>query len=270
MYKINHNYFDNWSYNSAYIQGFTMSDGCIDDKNGHKLLCYNISKKDISVLEFIRNEICPDKPIYLNDKKNMCYLSIWSENIINKLSSYGITPRKTGNEILPNIPDEYKSSYLLGLFDGDGNICSYKRVRKSGKRKGSTRHDYEYRIFSLSSSFLESVKKELCFNYGNITWAGTCYSYRISKASHIEKIYNFMYNSKSSFKLERKFKIFNSIPNSIQYVAFNDSKSLEDWILDDRCLIKNKRLILERIKLSNYTFERAITQQNKRKEKKEI
>lgn len=263
MYTVNHNYFSDWTYNSSYIQGFTMSDGCIDDKNGHRMLCYNLAEQDIDVLTFIKSEICPDKPIY--HKNGTVYLSIWSNQILKDLSSLNIVPRKTGNEKLPQIPSEHKNSYLLGLFDGDGNICSYFRHRKSGKRIGSNRHDYEYRIFSASIDFLKEVQSELCFGYGNITFSKTCYALRISKAYQIQNIYDFMYSSKCDFKLIRKHNVFSTIPKPPKFEAFQETKYIDDWLVDDRCLIKNKRLILERVERSNMNFELAITKKSNRK-----
>lgn len=265
-YPVNHDYFSEWSNNMAYIQGFTMSDGCIDDNNGHNILCYNISNKDRAVLEFIRKELSPNRPFYENSKKELVYLSITSKKIVQDLAIYNIIPRKTGKERLPDIPNEFKSAYLLGLFDGDGNIYCKEHIRKSGKRFGTIRKDFEYRIFCLSEDFLNEVNKELCFNYGTIRWNGSCFVLSITKKENIDKIYKFMYSHNPEFFLKRKRVIFDDIPKPIYYEAFNESKTIKDWLKDDRCIIKNKKLILDRIRLSKTfsNFESCITIKSKR------
>lgn len=52
-HNVNENYFDNWSPNIAYILGFITADGY----NSYRGLEITVNVKDISVLEFIRNEI---------------------------------------------------------------------------------------------------------------------------------------------------------------------------------------------------------------------
>jgi hypothetical protein len=75
-----------------------------------------------------------------------------------------------------------------------------------------------------------------------------------------------MYSHNPEFFLKRKRVIFDDIPKPIYYEAFNESKTIKDWLKDDRCIIKNKKLILDRIRLSKTfsNFESCITIKSKR------
>jgi transposase len=53
------------------IVGFIAADGCISDtKNGQNILCINISKKDLNVLNIINKEICKNTRKIYKNKKN--------------------------------------------------------------------------------------------------------------------------------------------------------------------------------------------------------
>ena len=57
----NEEFFDNWSHEMAYITGFIAADGHI--WKNRPILDIGIHPKDISILEFIRDNVSPSKPI---------------------------------------------------------------------------------------------------------------------------------------------------------------------------------------------------------------
>src|SRR5574343_154075 len=142
MYNIN--YFDNINEKSSYILGFILADGsiqCRDYKEskysgyGYNIVI-NLHLKDIEILNFIKNEICPNNKIYIYKKigsdniyREQCKLSISSKELVYKIINLGIFPSKTGKETLPNIEEKYYPDLLRGFFDGDGSIYV-------GKQKG--------------------------------------------------------------------------------------------------------------------------------------
>lgn len=203
LYIDNSEYFQGWTNNIAYITGYLMADGHIKS-SGRTLVC-RCKEEDRIILDFIKNEIGPNRPIsvYNNNSFPCAVLSITDNKICNDLLKYNIFPRKTGKETLPNIPEEFKGDYLRGLFDGDGCISVQKFV-KDNKYLCTRNHWF---ICSSSKDFLEEVNNNLCNNLGKIRLGKTCYGLHITNRKNIYIIYNLMY-SFGSFRLERKYNKF--------------------------------------------------------------
>jgi len=204
-YPVNYNYFDEWSPNMAYILGFTITDGCLEkDTNDNHRLTFNI--KDKSILEFIRNEISPTRPIfertrYRNDTRTIGYeLRLHSsDHMSSKLKEYGMSCRKTGKEICPNfIPVEYFGDYFRGVFDGNGCI----RITKNHNILSA-----RFKITSASKIFLEQLNTYLSNNlYVYFRQKENVYDLCTSTKDKIKNIFHLMYNG--NFTLERKYHIF--------------------------------------------------------------
>ena len=62
-----------------------------------------------------------------------------SEKMFNDLSKYGIIPRKTSKEYIPeNISNEMIHHFIRGCFDGDGSVFvskNYLRIAYYGSHK---------------------------------------------------------------------------------------------------------------------------------------
>lgn len=200
-YYPNHNYFKILDWERFYILGFLMADGNISKRR--KCLGVDLSVNDIEIIHFIRNKLSPDVPIRYRTKKSKknishtCSIQIYSEIIVNDLVKWNIVPAKTGFEILPEIPEEYRFDYLRGLFDGDG--CFSINKQGLGGR---------IRIASKSKSFLEQVQNQLCYGYGHIEQHVKIYwLYCISKKSDLLDISTKMYKD-NNFCLQRKYDRF--------------------------------------------------------------
>ena len=125
------------SNNQAYWLGFLAADGSI--KSNKNCLEIGLSTKDIDHLEKFKRFI--DSNINILSKMNHCsnndkwypasYLFTHSKQIVDDLAQYGIVPRKSYHNInfLENIPDKYKTPFILGYFDGDGWITQTVSVR---------------------------------------------------------------------------------------------------------------------------------------------
>jgi len=200
---INDFYFHKWSHNMAYILGFILADGCIiKTKNKNQLiLSFCIARFDKCILEFIRNEISPNRKIYNSQtikNKTLCYdchLEFPSKILCTKLMQLGIRPRKTGKEILPKIPTKYKYSFLQGLFDGDGCITK----SKCGQ--------YKFSICSSNEKFLFNLKKYYQ-NKGWVFYPKSGYgTWGMSSYKDIIWIFNKLYRNVKVI-LDRKFVKF--------------------------------------------------------------
>lgn len=189
-YDLNMGFFDVWSSDLSYILGYMMADACIT-KQGFQ---FSVNINDLPVMNFIKKCVSPNSKIYYEKTRPVIQLHINSALLPEKLKKYNLIPRKTFNEILPFIPDEYKRDYLRGLFDGDGCFCRSKPDSKAYSK---------LYICSASLSFLKQVQSKLTFNYGKIYKTQTCYTLGIWRKKELGKILSFMYY-KDCFCLYRK------------------------------------------------------------------
>lgn len=217
--QINHDFFQLWSPQMAYVLGFIYADGAIEDVQKSSRTCYiSITSKDISILKKIRSAMQSKHQLYkrraqlhiFSDGKS--YVSneeavfrIGNKMMYNDLLNLGLTPRKSSSILFPKIPSEYLNFFLRGYFDGDGCLHLIK-----GK--------YPRLIFiSGSISFLKGLSQNLanCLKipiksvYSQLQKSGNLcyqlhYNTRISS-----KILEFMYKDlEKAPYLERKFAIY--------------------------------------------------------------
>lgn len=246
IFAINDDYFKTINSNSAYIMGFILADGCIIDARKSKYLTITLQSRDIEVLEFIRDEISPTRPInFVHDKKHV-RLVINSDIMCEDLISYGIIPRKGGHEYLPKINKKYYPDLIRGLFDGDGCICQRK-----------TRPESIFKITSASITVIYGLIKYFGFgyhkpeneNYGN---------YIVHKRDELVEIREIFYYNDNIFFLKRKRDIFFNIHEIIRINAFGENKKISEWVRDDRCLV-SANCIKYRVKTLKMSYEEAMT-----------
>lgn len=149
MYTYCGDFFENWTPSMAYILGFIAADGwiSINTKNGkgsYRLGVF-IHEKDREVIEFIQKEMNLSHPIKTK-AKNLVGLEICSKKLVSDIQVLGIVPRKSKVIKMPlNIPEQYVSHYVRGLFDGDGWITVADGYFFCG-------------IVSASDGFLEQIR----------------------------------------------------------------------------------------------------------------
>ena len=207
--KVKHNYFKNINHNSAYILGFTMADGCVNNFNTWKI-GYCLHSKDIEVLEFIKKEVAPESIIHYY-RENEASLTFSSKFIFEDMSYFGIIPNKTGKEKLLNIDKQYFYDYLRGLFDGDGTVGIYDKKHTNYK-------NYIWSICCSNYDFLEQLRNFEGNNLGNIYTVSSkdkpIYQWTIYKKEDIIHIYNKFY-SENNFSLKRKKDKMKEIVNYV-------------------------------------------------------
>lgn len=175
----------------AYFLGWIASDGSISPKG---TISFNIHKKDRYILDELRDLICTEIPLKLNDE-NKITLSINSKQMTQDVCRYlSIEPGKKDSIVqFPKLDDTQLSwDFLRGYFDGDGSVnCS-----SSGYPRCS--------ITSNSQMMLESIKKFSgypCYiSKNNIEWGG------INVLDFLGRLYK-----DSSIYLKRKYDKFVSI-----------------------------------------------------------
>lgn len=114
----------------AYLLGFLITDGNIDDTNGRNTVRLSIQCCDDYILEKFKSLVCSNNTI-IQDNKGCSTLNIESEKMVVDLSKLGVVPRKTWKTYLPRVRDDLMPHLIRGIIDGDGWITKYKRKNKN-------------------------------------------------------------------------------------------------------------------------------------------
>lgn len=215
---VNSAFFQSWSPEMAYILGYIIADGAIEDVQKSSRTCYvTVTSKDLSIIEKIKETLGSSHTIYKRlpqintfpgGKQYTSHLThtlrIGSKTMYNDLLCLGVTPRKSLTILFPKIPTNYLSFFIRGYFDGDG--CIFLK-----------RNKYPEVIFTSGSpEFLKGLDKKLTQstsidskpltlnNYGPTPYYQLRYGHSQSK-SILEFIYKDL--EKAPY-LERKYKIY--------------------------------------------------------------
>lgn len=128
-YSLNHNYFNNIdSANKSYILGILYADGSLSNQEWK--LSISLVEKDLEVLNFIKEEMGSERPLYFNNHnskniklQNSYVLSMNSKVLWEDCCKWGLVPNKTFVTKFPlNIPKEYYKDFIRGYLDGDGYV----------------------------------------------------------------------------------------------------------------------------------------------------
>ena len=207
-YTLNHEYFDQIdSHNKAYVLGFILADGCVSGENVRYALKVGLNPKDKCVLDFIQKELNNNSPYYYNKSNNSLCLNINSKHLVSSLMKVGIKPAKTYLTDIPKIPEEYKFSFFLGIFDGDG--CIFTKYRQKGKYVS---FDSKFTITGKHYQYIKNIKDMTGIEYGKIYKVDEYHVWAITNSKEILDVYNKIYG-KTDFYLERKHKRFEEIIN---------------------------------------------------------
>lgn len=117
------------THEKAYFLGLLFSDGyiCSSYYDISKTVGIALQLQDIYILEYFKKELGLSKKIGIY--KNSAKLTIQNFNCYNDLVNLGMVENKSHSEYtIPNIPEEFINSFILGYFDGDGCIT----LKKSG------------------------------------------------------------------------------------------------------------------------------------------
>lgn len=130
IYPLNQNYFNKIdSKDKAYFLGLLSADGNVYLKNnGQATIRISLQYEDRYILKTFKKYIETDKPLQIIEKKNTDYityiytLELVSDIMANDLSKYNVIPNKTKCFVVPDLLNEFYSSFIRGYFDGDGGV----------------------------------------------------------------------------------------------------------------------------------------------------
>lgn len=190
------------SHNKAYLLGWMFSDGYVCKNPYGYTLGIALQTQDKYILEFIATEL--GLPVSKISKyKNSYKLCVNERTVCEDLLKLGIEEDKSHKEIhIPKIPEEFYSSFIAGVFDGDG--CVY-----------NSKHSTAVHIYCNSKSFLEELQQILFKNMINAKVRQhkvNVYDLHVSsKKENISKFADFIYSNRE-IRLKRKYDRFMKIP----------------------------------------------------------
>ena len=219
-YKVNEDFFKNWSDDMAYVLGIICADGNISKVNHGNRVSVVLHIDDEYLIKEIYNSMESNHKTYYS--KNTAILSIDNKHIYNDLLNLGIIPNKSKTLGHIKVPKTYKAAFIRGVLDGDGSVDSKNKRAK---------------IVTASKEFADCLSKTLydididhkIYNnaYSHNNKLTDFYVIRIIRRQAVKKLYELTYKDAKLF-LKRKKKSFEkmgiksdnfSIKNHMRFVA---------------------------------------------------
>lgn len=202
FFEINESFFSNWSPEMAYVLGLVITDGCIS-QSGTVSLCMN----DKDLLEKVKEAMgSAHKITSSKHQKGLYYYHFSREKMVEDLEKLGVVPRKSLIVKFPEVPQEYLSDFIRGVFDGDGSVFYDKRRPKFPLRS---------KFVSGSKDFIEGLEEGLEFLgmpkrtiYRQKTKNGFSYMFIYDHKNSV-KLFDTLYkNAQNGLFLDRKYRRF--------------------------------------------------------------
>lgn len=224
QYNRNSEYFENWSYNMAYILGLLATDGT--NSSLTNIVKITLQEGDSHLLEEIKEELEYEGPIYHSVSHSFKYkkdypiatFQIRDKKISKDVYNLGIVDNKTF--VLQDfsfIPAKFQKAFILGAIDGDGGID-----RIGGDRcKNSVQ--IRVRFTSAAKTFIEGIRdmmykngfSEVKVHSTDLQRQNTCYTLEFSTSDIIT--YLSCYENVDIFLNRKLDKILSLIKKRIEY-----------------------------------------------------
>lgn len=123
--SVNEDFFKTWTPDSAWVYGWLLTDGSIDESSGHIKLA--LKQDDKPLLQKIKSVMSFEGNIYdggHKDGRKYSCLTICRKSMAEDLFRLGMARKnKTFNTSMPNVPDDLFWDFMRGVVEGDGNIA---------------------------------------------------------------------------------------------------------------------------------------------------
>lgn len=193
----------------AYWIGWLLTDGGISNKHDIEIA---ISKKDEDILHVLENDLQIYNKVKPFQNKYMRF-SISCIKMCEDLMQYGIVPNKTLTLKYPtNIPEEFSTHLLRGMFDGDGGFTIGTTTRFYKHRNKSYTKPYQELSFTgtfdMCNNFQNTLLKYIDMPQKKITTNHSIYRVRWSNKDEILSICNVLYKDCDQHYLKRKYDLY--------------------------------------------------------------
>jgi intein-encoded DNA endonuclease-like protein len=202
-YAFDENYFDNIdNQEKAYWLGFIAADGHVSDDG----LVIGLCIKDVDHLNKFKLAIGANNSIKYIKDKTQCRVSLYSYVLRDSLRKWGFYKDKSYSLQFPNVPNEYASHFIRGIFDGDGCLSVGKNTYKHGKNPSYSLS------FCGTANVVESIKHRLMIHcnasdaklqiningFATVSWGGN---------RNVERLLDWIYKDAAIY-LDRKYLLY--------------------------------------------------------------
>lgn len=224
--KFNENYFDNIdTADKAYWLGFIWSDGYLgyrirENNKEEYNLKISLCKTDYDHLDKFNKcidgkykvKFYKSSSSYINDCEE-ARLFITNKHMGEVLrNKYGIVPRRSNCEnVIKNIPDNFKSDFIRGIVDADGSFSYYtvtqnehicnKYIFQICGSESLLR--YIEQVF-MDNGLIDSMKRKLYKRHKEESKDLNCFTLMLSGRHNVISVLDFLYKD-SSIYLDRKY-----------------------------------------------------------------
>lgn len=200
---VNENFFKEWTRESAWVYGWLLTDGSVQEKTGQVTL--GLHTKDVDVLNKIKEVMAFSGKVYSSERygKQSSVLRICRKSMTEDLFALGMARTdKTFNTTMPEIPVELFWDFVRGVFEGDGSISH---------RTGNT-DALQVMVCGASETFIKDLQDSLLDRGINTRKSKNNSGVHTiecrSNADALRMCY-FMYaNTTQDRRLDRKFNVF--------------------------------------------------------------
>lgn len=207
--QCDHHYFDSPIDEArAYWIGFILADGYVTEKRygQTRRLAIRLADADRGHLEKFKAAIGSGHKIISvtgsDNSESSCQFSVSSAEMVESLARYGVVPRKSAKQTVPDrIPEGMLAHFYRGYFDGNGGICRSKSSKWQISNCAS--HEFLDQFNSWLHSQLDGHHASIK-HYDGIhrsAWAGT---------HRCLEILSTMYDGASIF-LDRKMALYKEL-----------------------------------------------------------
>lgn len=217
-YYVDSAYFDvldTWE--KCYILGLYSADGNNTEKYGR--ISINLQEEDKKLLEDVAKTLQFTGEVKYKPSGNnklqlkiqpQWYLRFTDKYMSNRLTELGVTPRKSLTlQFCKEVPKEFLSAYILGLWDGDGCIS----FTKSTNQPKFSFVGSESIVNGMAKILHEQCDVELPI----IRKIQNNYSFTIGGTKKVKRIRDWLYKDATIF-LQRKYDKIFSIKETCSYI----------------------------------------------------
>lgn len=197
----------------AYWLGFLLADGSVfyKPKNGTYGFCIGLQHRDIEHVQKLEFDLYGTRQPSI--EKNGVRLSWYSKHLAQSLIKLGVTPNKSGREIVPEVPQEYMPDFWRGYYDGDGCISrQIKHVEKLPEFRfslcGSLELLHRFQKWAMQCSQMNPQKIVRAKNQNG---TANVHVFYMCGNRQIERVLNAMYYDNHERSLIRKLALFKQL-----------------------------------------------------------
>jgi len=136
LYHVNEDFFSAWSPAMAWVLGLMITDGNIGI-GASGTLVPSLSSISSPLLEAVRTAMDSNHPIKLKKQTlggTIFTLELCRRKLAEDLGLFGVNPKKSLTVPFPDVPRQFLSHFIRGVFDGDGSVFVDPRSPKSAIR----------------------------------------------------------------------------------------------------------------------------------------